>query len=56
MIYPLSGMVIGALLGAFRARARGGKTADLIQWSIAFAILFGLAGLFILIFIERSYV
>ncbi len=56
MIYPLSGLIFGALFGAFRAKARGGKLADLVQWGIAFAILFGLVGLFVLIFIERSYV
>ncbi len=55
MIYPLSGLILGALLGAFRARARGGKLADLIQWALVFAILFGLVGLFVLIFIERGY-
>ena len=55
MIFPLSGLVFGALFGAFRAKAKGGNTKDLLQWAIAFAIIFGLIGLFILIFIERSY-
>ncbi|WP_342075497.1 hypothetical protein [Yoonia sp. SS1-5] len=56
MIYPLAGLLFGALFGAFRARARGGKTLDLLQWAASFAILFGIIGLFVLIFIERSYV
>lgn len=56
MIFPLTGFVFGAILGAFRARARGGKRLDMLQWGAAFAILFGLVGLFALIFIERSYV
>ncbi|WP_439156277.1 hypothetical protein [Yoonia sp.] len=56
MIYPLSGLIIGAILGAFRARLRGGKLTDMLQWGAAFAILFAVIGLFILIFIERSYV
>lgn len=56
MIYPLAGLFFGALLGAFRAKQRGGKIKDLLQWAAAFAILFGLIGLFTLIFIERSYV
>ncbi len=55
MIFPLSGLVIGALIGVMRARMRGGKPADLVQWGLVFAILFGLIGLFVLIFIERSY-
>lgn len=55
MIYPLSGLVIGAVTGALRARLRGGTLADMAQWGAGFAILFGLIGMFILIFIERSY-
>lgn len=56
MIYPLSGLIIGAILGAVRAKMRGGKVTDMPQWATATAILCGLIGLFILIFIERSYV
>ncbi|MBE0412832.1 hypothetical protein [Yoonia sp.] len=56
MIYPLSGLIIGAILGAVRAKLRDGKVTDMLQWGAAFAILFGVLGLFILIFIERSYV
>ncbi len=54
MIFPLSGMLIGAVLGAYRAKARGGKRLDVLQWGAAFAILFGLLGLFVLIFLQRS--
>ena len=56
MIYPLSGLLIGALLGAFSARRRGGKRLDLLQWAAVGAIMGGLIGLFVLVFIERSYV
>ncbi|MEL6837694.1 MAG: hypothetical protein AAFP85_00290 [Pseudomonadota bacterium] len=56
MIYPLSGLLFGALFGAFRAKMRGGTVKDLAQWAAVFAIMFGLIGLFVLIFIERSYV
>jgi len=56
MIYPLSGLFLGALIGAYRAKRRGGKWADLLQWAIVFSIIFGLIGLFILLMIERSYV
>lgn len=55
MIFPVSGLILGAIVGAFRARARGGKLQDLLQWGAVYAILFGLIGLFVLIFIERSY-
>lgn len=56
MIYPLAGLLIGAFIGAFRARNKGGNRLDMLQWAAVSAILFGLIGLFVLIFIERSYV
>ena len=56
MIYPLAGLLIGAATGAIRARMRGGNALDMLQWGASFAIFFGLIGLFVLIFIERSYV
>jgi len=54
MIYPLAGLLFGAILGALRAKLRGGTTFDLLQWGAVFAMLFGLIGLFILVFIERA--
>ena len=54
MIFPLTGLLIGAILGALRARAKGGKGKDMAQWGAVFAIIFGLIGLFILIFLQRS--
>lgn len=56
MIYPLSGIVLGALIGAFRAKGRGGKGLDLLQWGAVFAIIGGLIGLFALIIIERNFI
>ena len=55
MIYPLSGLLIGALFGALGARRRGGKRLDLFQWAAVGAIMGGIIGLFVLVFIERSY-
>jgi hypothetical protein len=55
MIFPLSGMVLGALIGAWRAWAKGGTVLDLLQWAAVFAILCGLIGLFVLIGVERSF-
>ncbi len=54
MIFPLTGMFIGAILGAFQAKRRGGKRLDMIQWGAVFAILLGIVGLFILIYLQRS--
>ncbi|WP_291839936.1 hypothetical protein [Limimaricola sp.] len=55
MIFPLAGIVLGALVGALRARAQGGKTLDMLQWGAVFAIIGALIGLAILIGIDRSY-
>ncbi|MCC5973507.1 MAG: hypothetical protein JJT81_05600 [Rubellimicrobium sp.] len=54
MIFPLAGLVMGALTGGMRAKRRGGTRADIAQWAAVHGIIFGLAGLFLLIWIERS--
>ncbi len=55
MIYPLGGFLFGAILGLWRAKAKGGKMLDLLQWAAVYALIFGIIGLFILLFIDRSY-
>ncbi len=54
MIYPLAGLMIGALLGALNARTRGGVRLDLVQWGAVGAIIGALVGLFVLILIQRN--
>ncbi len=49
----IAGALIGAALGAWRARARGGKPADMVQYGAAHAIAFALLGLFLTIALER---
>jgi cation transporter-like permease len=56
MIYPIAGLLLGAVVGALRARARGGKPADMVQWAIVHALIFGLAGLFAAVFLTRSMI
>lgn len=51
---PVLGLLIGAVFGAFLARREGGRGLDMAQYSAAFAILFGLIGLFIAIFLARN--
>ena len=54
MIFPLTGLLIGAGAGAFGAKRRGGKVLDLLQWAAVVGMSGALIGLFILVFIERS--
>lgn len=53
MIYPLGGLFFGAVLGAYRAKSRGGSAADLAQWAAVFALIFGIIGLFIAVIMTR---
>ncbi len=55
MIFPLSGLLFGAIFGALRAKSKGGKGKDMAQWGAVFAIIFGLIGVFVLIFVQRSF-
>jgi len=53
MIFPLSGLLIGAVFGALRAKAKGGNGKDMLQWGAVFAIIFALIGLFLVIVLQR---
>ena len=55
MIYPLVGLLFGAILGAVRAMMREGNKKDIAQWAAVHAMIFGVLGVFVLIMIERSY-
>ena len=55
MIFPLGGLLIGAILGALRARAKGGTLADIAQWALVHGMILGVIGMFVLVFIQRSY-
>lgn len=50
----IAGAVLGGGWGAWLAKRRGGKPADIAQYATAFAIAFALLGLFVTIFLDRS--
>jgi sugar phosphate permease len=56
MIFPLGGIIIGALIGAIRAKKRGGTVMDMLQWGTAFAVMLGIVGLFVLVLMQRAAV
>ena len=46
-------LILGAVVGTFTAKRRGGKMLDLLQYGAVYAIAFGLAGLAIGILLDR---
>ena len=52
-MFVIGGLVLGAIGGGLRARARGGNLADILLYAAAHAIVFGLLGLFITIYLDR---
>lgn len=55
MIYPLTGLLIGAVTGGLMARSRGGIGKDMAQWAAVLGMMGFVVGMFVLIMIERSY-
>jgi hypothetical protein len=52
-MFVIGGFLLGAIGGGLRARARGGRTADILQYAAVHAIAFGLVGLVITIILDR---
>ena len=52
-MFVIAGLVLGAIGGGLSARRRGGKPADIAQYAAVYAILFGLLGLFLTLFLDR---
>lgn len=51
---PLIGMLIGALFGGAVAKRKGGNRLDMAQYGGGFAIIGGVIGLFIAIYLARA--
>jgi uncharacterized protein YqgC (DUF456 family) len=49
----IGGFLVGAVGGSLVARRRGGKPADMAQYAAVFAIIGGLIGLFITLYLDR---
>lgn len=50
----LLGAILGVIFGAYTARRRKGKLADILQYAFVYGMLFALIGLFVSIYINRS--
>ncbi len=55
MIYPLVGLVLGLVIGAWRAKSRGGTRADMAQWAVAHGLGLAMVGLFLLVIVDRAF-
>ncbi|MCB4454477.1 hypothetical protein [Leisingera sp. McT4-56] len=49
----IAGVLLGALIGAVKARKRGGNTLDMLQYGAVHAIIFGILGLLATILTHR---
>lgn len=52
-MFVIAGVVIGAAIGARTALKRGGRKLDALQYGAAYAIAFGLLGVFVTLFADR---
>lgn len=52
-MFVIGGFLLGAIGGGLRAKTRGGKLADILQYGFVFGLLFALIGLFITIYLDR---
>lgn len=55
MPFAIVGFLIGIILGAYRAKSRNGKTADLVQWALVHGLLFAIIGLLLAITVFRIF-
>ena len=53
-VWIIAAMVVGAIIGAWRAKRRGGKLLDMLQYAAAHAIPLMIVALFVTIFLDRS--
>lgn len=53
MMFVIGGLILGAIGGGLRAKARGGKVADILQYATVYGIIFCLLGLMITIYLDR---
>lgn len=52
-MFVIGGFLLGAIGGGLRARARGGRTADILQYAFVHGLIFAIVGLFLTIYLDR---
>lgn len=51
----IGGLILGAIIGGWRARRMKGRPADIAQYAIVHAMALGLLGLILSVAIERLF-
>lgn len=46
--------IVGAIIGGYTARSRGGKRLDIAQYATSYALAFAIIGLFVTVFLMRG--
>lgn len=52
-MFVIGGFLLGAFAGGYRAKARGGKTADMLQYAFVHGLILAILGLFVTIGLDR---
>ena len=52
-MYILAALIIGATIGALRAKKAGGKRLDMLQYAAAHAIPLMIVALFLTVYLDR---
>jgi len=45
--------IVGALIGGYTAKKRGGNRLDIAQYAAGYAMAFGVIGMFVVVFLMR---
>jgi len=45
--------IVGALIGGYTAKKRGGNRLDIAQYAAGYAMAFGVIGMFVVVFLLR---
>jgi hypothetical protein len=54
-MFVFGGMILGALIGGFTARRRGGRPLDIAQYAAVFAIIFAVLGVILTVAVNRLF-
>ena len=54
MILSLAGFILGAMLGAYRARKADGNRLDMLQYGAVYGIIFAVIGMILTVVILRN--